>query len=186
MRRLLSLGCAGVLIASTAGAVDRSNLRQYGRNMAGPRALARSAAGATIGQIRNRPHEWGGGVGGFVKRFGSSLGTHAVKGTIQLGVGAWRHEDQRYYRSNLNGTWPRLKYAVVNTFVVHRKQKPGRTAAVGRLSGAFGAGLISRVWQPASTAGVGLGLASGGISVGADVGINVAREFWPRRNKLER
>jgi hypothetical protein len=174
-----------VLIASSAGAVDRSTLRQYGRSIAGPRALARSAAGAAIGQLRNRPREWGGGVGGFAKRFGSSLGTHAVKGAIQLGVGAWRHEDQRYYRSNLNGNWPRLKYAVVNTFVVHRQKRPGRTAAVGRLSGAFGAGLISRVWQPASTAGVGLGLASGGISVGADVGINVAREFWPRHNKPE-
>src|SRR6516164_3232091 len=186
MKRLLSLACATALIAGSAGAADRSALKQYGRTVAGPRALAGSAVGATIGQLRTRPHEWGGGVAGFAKRFGSSLGTHAVKGTIELGVGAWRHEDQSYYRSNLNGTLPRLKYAVVNTFVVHRKQKPGRTVAAGRLSGALGAGLISRLWPPASTAGVGLGLASGGISVGADVGINVAREFWPRHSKPER
>ncbi|PWU12281.1 MAG: hypothetical protein C5B51_00910 [Terriglobia bacterium] len=145
--------------------------------------MAGSAAGAALGTARNAPHEWGQGFGGYAKRFGSSVGQHVIKGTIQMGVGAWRHEDSRYYRSNRPGTWPRLKHAVASTFVVRRTNRGGRTPAVGRLSGSFGAGLISRAWQPASAAGLGAGFASGGISVGADVGMNVAREFWPRRHK---
>jgi hypothetical protein len=75
---------------------------------------------------------------------------------------------------------------VVNTFVVHRKGGPGRTPAVGRVAGSFGSGLISRIWQPSSISGIAHGFASGGISVGADVGMNVAREFWPRREKAEK
>jgi hypothetical protein len=48
----------------------------------------------------------------------------------------------------------------------------------------MGAGMVSRAWQPASTAGVGAGLASGGIGLGADVGYHVAREFWPRHRRV--
>jgi hypothetical protein len=184
MRLTLQALFAVILIAAvSSGAVQKSRLKEYGHQMVGGQALARSAGSAAFGQMRNHPPEWGGGAGGYAKRFGSSMGHHIVKGTIQMGVGAWHHEDQHYYRSNRQGTWPRLKYAVGNTFMVHRNNGPGRTPALGRVSGAFGAGLISRAWQPASAAGLGAGFASGGISVGADVGVNVAREFLPRHNK---
>jgi hypothetical protein len=36
--------------------------------------------------------------------------------------------------------------------------------------------------MPASAAGIGAGVASGGIGLGADVGMNMAREFWPRKH----
>lgn len=52
--------------------------------------------------------------------------------------------------------------------------------AAGRIAGNIGGGLVSRAWQPASAAGIGAGLARGGIGLGADVGFHVAREFWPR------
>ncbi|SPF52523.1 conserved hypothetical protein [Candidatus Sulfopaludibacter sp. SbA4] len=162
-------------------------LRDYRHRILGKRAVLGAAAGATVGQLRNVPHEWGQGAGGFAKRFGSHLAQCAVKETIQLGVGAWHHEDLHYQRSNLHGTWPRMKYAVKSTFIVPRTNisprtnRPGKTFALGRVSGNLGAGLISRAWQPASTAGIGAGLASSGIGLGADVGIHVAREFWPRK-----
>jgi hypothetical protein len=119
-------------------------------------------------------------VGGFSKRFASALGQHALKYGIQSGVAGIRHEDLHYQRSNLQGTWPRMKYAVKSTFIVPRKNRPGKTVATSRIAGNFGAGMISRAWQPASAAGIGAGLASGGIGLGADVGVNVAREFWPQ------
>jgi len=183
MKRALSILCAAILIAVNGSAAMRDNqrLRDYQHRVIGKPAVARAAAGAAVGQLRNVPHEWGQGAGGFAKRFGSHLAQHAVKETIQLGVGAWHHEDLHYQRSNLQGTWPRMKYAVKSTFIVPRTNRPGKTFALGRVSGNLGAGLISRAWQPASTAGIGAGLASGGIGLGADVGIHVAREFWPRR-----
>jgi hypothetical protein len=58
--------------------------------------------------------------------------------------------------------------------------------AAGRIAGNIGGGLVSRAWQPASAASIGAGLASGGIGIGADVGIHVAREFWPQRKRGSR
>lgn len=168
MRRLLLILLLMILTAPTCGGTVR-------------RTALHCATSAAIGTARNAPHEWGRGPAGFGKRFASSIGHHVVKQTISLGVSAWHHEDPRYYRSNLYGTWPRVRYAVANTFIAHRTNRSGKTVALGRLSGDFGSGLISRAWQPASTAGIGAGFASGGITLGAEVGFNVTREFWPRK-----
>lgn len=188
MKKTLSIVCAAILtVASGSAAIRKSQrLRDYRRDLVSKRAFGGSAAHAGIGQLRNSPHEWGQGVGGFARRFGSNFAEHAVKGTIELGVGALHHEDLRYHPSNLQGTWPRMKYAVKSTFIVPRTNKPGKTFAVGRVSGNLGAGVISRAWQPASTAGIGAGLASGGIGLGADVGYHMAREFWPRKHLAAR
>jgi hypothetical protein len=142
-----------------------------------------SAASAGIGQLRNTPHEWGQGGAAYAKRLGSHLGQLVVKQSIQFGVAALRHENLRYQPSHLHGTWPRVKYAIRATFIVPRTNKPGRTVALSRFAGNFGGGLISRLWQPASTAGIGAGVLSGGIGIGGDVGVNVVREFWPRRHR---
>jgi hypothetical protein len=173
MRKVLGFTCMLALIAAGADGSVR-------RRLVNRESLARSAAAAGLGTARNVPHEWGRGAGGFGKRFASGVGRHVVKTAIQAGVGAAHHEDLHYHRSNLEGFGPRLKYAVVSTFWVPRTNRPGHTAALGRISGNMGAGLVSRLWQPASTAGIGAGLASGGIGIGADVGFHVAREFWPR------
>ncbi len=143
-----TLGRTVLIFTFTASAFAGSGkeAEREGRKLAGPKALARSAASAAIGQARNRPDEWGQGAAGFAKRFGSSLGQHAIKGVIQLGVGAWHHEDLRSHPSGLQGTWPRVKYAVKSTFIVPRTNREGKTVAIGRFSGNFGAGLISRAW----------------------------------------
>ena len=181
MRTLLRVALLLILIASAAAMTTRQ-VRRYRHRVLGREAIAGSAAHAAVGQARNVPHEWGRGPAGFAERFGSGLGQHVVKGTIELGVGAWHHENLHYQRSNLHGTFPRMKYALRSTFIVPKTNRPGhKTVALGRISGNMGAGIISRAWQPASTAGIGAGLASGGIGLGADVGANMAREFWPRK-----
>ena len=184
MRTGLRMFLILILAAVTAAAVTSLQARHYRKRVAGTRAIAGSAASATLGQLRNRPHEWGQGVGGFAKRFGSSLGTHVVKGTIEMGVAAAHHENLHYQPSGRHGFWPRTRYAVKSTFIVPKTNRPGKkTLALGRVSGNLGAGMISRAWQPASTAGLGAGLATGGIGIGADVGANMAREFWPRKKR---
>jgi hypothetical protein len=144
------------------------------------RVAAQTASGAAIGTLRNSPRQWGQSAAGFGKRLASGLARHVVKTGIEAGVGHWHHEDLRYRPSHLHGTLPRLKYAVKSTFVVPRKNRRGKTVALGRISGNMGAGLISRAWQPASTMGLGAGLATGGIGLGADVGLHVGEEFRPR------
>ncbi len=174
---LVAICVAMVTVAPSSAVVKRAINRG---------SVTNAAAGAAVNHLRHTPREWGGGAGGFAKRFASGLGHHVVKVGIQGGVAAVHHENLRYQRSNLHGTLPRLKYAVKSTFWVPRSNRSGHTVALGRLSGNMGAGLISRAWQPASTAGVGAGLPSGGIGLGADVGYHVAREFWPRHRRVAR
>ena len=142
-------------------------------------AAGRVAVGAAIQHARNSPHEWGGGVSGFGKRLGSAIGQHVVKNTIQFGVASVRHEELGYRPSGKHGFGPRMKYALVSTVVTRKTTTGKRTPALGRISGNFGSGLVSRVWQPARLRTVGSGLATGGIMLGADAGTHVVKEFWP-------
>lgn len=181
------LYAAAFTAALSCAAVEKparsQRAKEYRKEAFGKKAIATAGAHAALGQVRNSPHEWGQGPLGFAKRMGSAMGQHVAKETIQFGVAAAHHENLHYQRSNLQGKWPRVKYAVKSTFIVPKTNKPGKTVALGRISGNVGAGLVSRAWQPASAAGVGAGLASGGIGLGADVGANVAREFWPQKKK---
>jgi hypothetical protein len=181
MKKAGRMLCLGILTLAASAATPSEQLKTYRKKVFKPESAALSVVTAGINTARNSPHEWGGGAVGFGKRLGSAFGQHIVKGTIEYGVGNLLHEDLHYQHSNLQGNWPRLKYAVKSTFIVPRTNKSGKTLAVGRIAGNMGGGLISRAWQPASTAGIGAGLASGGIGIGADVGIHVAREFWPRK-----
>jgi len=156
-------------------------LHEYRRKVLSPQAAGRSLAGAGINQARNYPHEWGQGAGGFAKRAASGFAQHAIKEGIEIPMAKALHQDLHYQRSHLQGTWPRLQYAVKSTFIVPRTNKPGKTVATSRIAANMGAGLVSRAWMPASAASVGAGLASGGVGIGADVGVHVAREFWPQR-----
>ncbi len=158
----------------------KQRFHRYLRSTYGRSAIARSGAGAGLNQLRGHPPEWGGGFGGFGRRFGSAFGQHVVKGTIEYGVGTALKEDLRYYPSQRTTVKGRARDAVVHTFIVHVHRNNGRrTFAVSRVAGGFGSGMISRAWYPAPYSGLGAGLASGGVSIGADVGANVAREFWP-------
>jgi hypothetical protein len=180
----MRLVLASVLIAAcvTPAIAVSPRVREYRHRAVGKRAMIGSAAGAGVAHVRNSPHQWGRGVTGFAKRFGSNVGQHVAKESIQFGVATARHENLRYQRSNKHGTLPRLGYAVKHTFIVPKTNKPGKkTVALGRVSGNMGAGMISQAWAPAAS--VGAGAASGGIGLGADVGVNVAREFWPRKHK---
>src|SRR5689334_7370389 len=102
MRRALMLV---FVIALAAGAATRGpNWRAYRHRAVGKHAVARSAARGGINHLRHSPHQWGGGPGGLAARVGSSLGQHAVKTGIEMGVGALHHENLHYHRSNLHGT----------------------------------------------------------------------------------
>ena len=74
-----------------------------------------------------------------------------------------------------------MKHAAVGTFWVPRDNGPGHTLAVGRITGAFAAGQVSRIWMPSRVATFGAGMRSSGGTLGLDVGVNLFREFWPRK-----
>ena len=174
---------AGILNAAEK-IEDHPYRHQYVQQTYGKRAMASVGAHAALGEALNRPKEWGRGAAGMGKRLASGMATHVVKNTIQFGVAAARHEDLNYHRSTDTRFGPRLRHALVSTVVTRKTTTGEKTVAAGRISGALGAGLISRAWQPAAARTVAGGLTTGGIVLAADAGTNVAREFWPKhKNK---
>jgi len=166
-------------LARPSEPVDEKYRDKYLKDTFGTQAWASAAAGASIQQLRNSPKEWGRGVGAFGKRFGSSVGVHVVKNTIEFGVARVRHEELTYHRSGKKGFGPRMKYALLSTVVTRKTTTGQRTVALGRISGAFGSGFISRLWMPASKHTVASGASTGGILIAVDAGTHVIREFWP-------
>jgi hypothetical protein len=141
--------------------------------------VPRAAMGAAINQGMNTPSEWGQGMAGFGRRLASSLGKHFVNKAIHFAVARMRHEEFGFHRSDKEGFGPRLKYALVSVLITHKTTTGKPTIAAGELSGAFGSGLISRLWQPASTRTLAGGFSSGGISLGVSAASHVIGEFWP-------
>src|SRR3954465_9937498 len=104
MRAAISVFWIAVFVTSASAVSPR--VREYRHQAVGIRTLIGSAAGAGVAHVRNSPHQWGRGVGGFAARFGSRVGQHVAKETIQFGVAAARHENLHYRRSNKHGTLP--------------------------------------------------------------------------------
>ncbi len=181
MRLAAEVGIYLTIASTMAVAQDQqpSADKTYWKHTFSPAAAGRAGMGAAINQANDTPHEWGQGAGGFGKRFASSLAKHVVKKGIQYPVSKAFHEQLSYQRSDKTGFGPRLKDALVGTVITRKTTNGKKTLAKGELAGAFGSGMVSRLWQPASTRTVGLGFASGGITLGVDAAGNVAREFWP-------
>jgi hypothetical protein len=153
--------------------------RQYAKHAVRPRSLVLAGAGAGINQATNTPHEWGQGAAGFGKRLGSAFAKHLVHKAIEYPVARLLHEELGYQRSGQHGVRRRLRYALLATVITHKTTTGRKTVAVDEIAGAFGSGLISRLWQPASVRAASYGFLSGGITLGVDAGTNVLREFWP-------
>lgn len=177
---------AGTVTSDNRAERKPYTMQNYKHAMVGAHAVARTGAGAVWGEMLGHPREWGRGVGGFGKRLASGFGTHAVSTSIEYGVGHMLHEERSYHRSADPHFGPRLKSALGNTFLVYHRGSDKRHPAVGRLSGAFGAGLISRAWLPASAHTVAAGVGSAGISLGVDFGMNMAREYMPDHHHRRR
>jgi hypothetical protein len=157
----------------------RERAAHYAHSLFGPEAFLFSAASAGIGQLDDSPHEWGQGAEGFGRRFGSAYANRIVGQTIENGLAFGLHEDNRYFLSGKNGIG-RLGYAITSAFLA-RHDDGSRFISISGIGGAAGGAFISRAWQPRSISSMGDGARSFGITMGARVGLNVAREFLPHK-----
>jgi hypothetical protein len=124
--------------------------RNYLVTIAGPQPFITAAATAGISQAEHTPREWRGGAEGYGKRVGDAYAQHFIRGTLEYGISAGLHEDNRYFKSGQTGFFRRTKYAVVSTFLA-RRDNGNEYFSFSRMGGAAGAAFISREWQPRST-----------------------------------
>jgi hypothetical protein len=167
-----------ILLAGIAAGATEPNRHPYRRHWkqatVGKSAVGRVVAGAAIGQVRNRPAKYGGGVAGFGKRVGAGFATNAVGRTVEHVVAARLHEDLHYHRSPKHGFGPRLRHALKSTVVTHNTRTGKATPAAGRIAGHAAAGAFTQ-----GVLAAGSGASTAGIGLAASAGANVAREFAP-------
>jgi hypothetical protein len=189
MRRAVAIGTLCVFLFGAIQAASEPSPPEHTsliKHLFGPKGFFLAGVSTAIQHVRNVPHEWGSGASGLGKRFASAFGHHLVKATVQTGVAKAFHEDLKYYPSEQQGFGHRLGHALVSTVYVRKTNREGQTISSAKISGNVAGGFISRLWQPASLHTVASGFASTGISFGVDAGLNVAREFWPRRRRQDR
>jgi hypothetical protein len=160
----------------------RERLHNYLVGLASYQPILEAAASAGINQAKDTPKEWAGGADGYGKRFGSAYAENVIHRTLQYGMSAALHEDNRYFVSGETGFFRRTKYAVKSTFLA-RHDNGNQSFSYSRIGSAAGSAFISRAWQPRSTTSVEDGAVSFGITMAVDTGFNVMREFWPDLNR---
>jgi hypothetical protein len=173
---LLLLPAAAADGAGTATRQSHPYRKRWKHATFGKGALGRVTAGAAVGQLRNKPSKYGGGVSGFGKRLGAGMATNVVNKTVEHGVAAKLHEDLDYHRSNKHGVGPRLGYALKSTIITRNTKTGKKTPATGRIAGHAAAGAFTQ-----GVLAAGSGASTAGIGLAADAGANVAREFIPPR-----
>jgi len=113
-----------------------------------PGAYTKRMFAALIDQARGTPSQWGGGFGGYSKRFASREGQFIVANTLA----AWGNEklkyEPRYDQCRCSGFWPRTRHAIVRNFLTYNESEQELRPQWALYGGSFGGGLISTAWKP--------------------------------------
>ena len=142
----------------------------------GTAALISSTFGAGISQIANDPPEWRRTASGFGKRFASSYGTNAIRGTITYGLSEAFQLDNRFEKSGQKGFGKRVKHVFLGSYTTRTKTGK-RIPDFPYVAGTYAASIIANeVWLP-KRYNYQDGLRDGTISLGVRFGVNLLREF---------
>jgi hypothetical protein len=124
---------------------------------------------------------YGGGIGGYGKRYGAALANH-VSGNL-LGRAVYPsifHQDPRYFYKGKGSIRSRALYAI--SAAVTARSDDGRWKPnYSRVLGNFSAAAISNLYYPASDRGGSLVVFNGLAGTGADAVGNLIREFVLKR-----
>jgi hypothetical protein len=144
-----------------------------------PSRFLSSAAGAGIGQARDSLRGYGEGMGGYGKRFGSSIASGASTeffGTFLFS--SLLHRDPRYFVLLRGGPGRRISYAI-SRLVVTRSDS-GRKAVnwPGILGPLFAEGLANS-YLPEQEQTASHTFQRYGVRMGFTAGANLVKEYWP-------
>jgi hypothetical protein len=115
----------------------------------GPYPIVVVGLAAGINEMQNTPPEWKQSANGYGQRFGSDFGIAAVTTTTRYALSEAFHEDTLYYRCECKGVFPRLRHAVISTFVARRGDDGHRVFSFPDLVAPY-AGTMTAVygWYP--------------------------------------
>ncbi len=115
-----------------------------------PEAYAKRMFAALIDQARGTPWQWGGGWGGYGKRFASREGQFVTANSLAALGNAKLGYEVRYDKCKCDGLWPRTRHAFVRNLVTYDRSEEHLRPQWALYGGAFGGGALSTAWKPGS------------------------------------
>ena len=122
---------------------ERTKVSNYAFDAFGPYPIVGAGVAAGINQWTNAPPEWGQGVEGYGKRFGSDFGIAAIGTTTRYGLAEAFKEDTLYYRCECRGPFPRLRHAVISTLTGRRGEDGHRVFSISALVAPYAGSMIA-------------------------------------------
>ncbi len=167
-------------IATSAGPLStKQKFELFADLSVAPSRFLSSAAGAGIGQAHNSLPGYGQEMGGYGKRFGSSMATAASNNFFGTFVTAsLLHCDPRYFVTLHGGAGHRIGYAL-SRIVVSRTDDGRDGANWPGILGPLVAETLANSYLPVKEQTGGRTLRRYGIRIGLNTASNALREYWP-------
>ena len=148
---------------------------------------AKTAAFSAADQASESPPEWGDGITGYAKRFGSRYGQFAIQNTFSAAGNYLLKYEPRYDRCRCSGFWLRIGHALMRNFVTYNSTEHAKRPQIALYVGAMGAGMIAATWKPGTTDPWRSGYQSVVTQVAFGSCANILGEFAPEiKRKLMR
>jgi hypothetical protein len=151
--------------------------KNYAFDAFGPYTIAGVGVSAGINQFGNAPPEWGQGMAGYGRRFGSNMGIAVSGTTMRYALAEAFKEDTLYYRCECTGMFPRLGHAMLSTWTGRRGEDGHRVFSFPALVAPY-AGTMTAVygWYP-KRFGAKDAFRMGNYGMLAYMGENISLEF---------
>jgi hypothetical protein len=164
----------------TPVATNHEMLHKYVWSTLGLEGAISAALSSGIDQWQESPPEWGLDATGYAKRWASDYAETAIGDTAKYAVARIFHHDPSFYRCACSGFGRRLHHAVDSPFMA-RTRDGTRVLSAASAAGFLAGHVVSAsTWYPAPL-GTRDGLLHAGLSLVSKIGVDVLREFWPRR-----
>ncbi len=144
-----------------------------------PVTFVGAAASAGFSQWANDDREWGQGAEGYGKRYGAAFTDRATHNFFgKFFYPAVFQQDPRYFRQGRGSAKGRIGHALAHTFVA-RGDDGGNMANFSLWAATVSTKSLENLYHPGNDRGFGPTGQRIGISLGANMGWDVAKEFWP-------
>jgi hypothetical protein len=167
-------------LATSKGALStKQKFELFADDSVAPSRFVSSSLGAGIGQARNSLPGYGQGMGGYGKRFGSSMATAASSdffGTFLLS--SLLHRDPRYFATLHGGAGHRIGYAL-SRMVIARTDDGGEAANWPGIIGPLLAESLANSYLPVTEQTAGGTFRRYGWRIGFSAAGNIVKEYWP-------
>lgn len=135
------------------------------------------AFSAGIDQARSEPYQWGGGMGGYGKRYIARYGEFVIQNSLASAGDAVVGLEPRYDFCRCQGFWPRTRHAISRNFVAYNRSETELRPQVPLYAGAFVAGILYGSWLPGKHNMWRSGAISAASQAGIGSGYNFVSEF---------